>query len=102
MNLPETYSDFEQALQDSTPPAIWPEGLKALWFIAKGNWEASHDIAQELHTPVGSLIHGHLHRVEGDDWNAKYWYRKAGKSYPTESTSEELKNIIKEMLQNGS
>ena len=102
MKIPETYAEFEDTLQASKPPANWPEPLKALWFMAKGDWEASHDIAQDLHTPMGSLIHAHLHRVEGDDWNAKYWYRKAGRTYPRESTREELKHLIVEVLKEGS
>ena len=24
-------------------------------------------------------VHAHLHRVEGDDANARYWYRRAGR-----------------------
>ncbi len=28
--------------------SYWPEGLQALWYDAKGNWNASHDIAQDM------------------------------------------------------
>ncbi|WP_442847334.1 hypothetical protein [Leeuwenhoekiella sp. H156] len=99
MKIPETYTEFEDSLQTSKPPINWPESLKALWFMAKGDWEASHDIAQDLHTPMGSLTHAHLHRVEGDDWNAKYWYRKAGRTYTDIPFEEELRKLIEEALQ---
>ena len=98
MKKPKNYIEFEDTLQTSKPPVNWPESLKALWLMAKGDWEASHDIAQDLHTPMGSLIHAHLHRVEGDDWNAKYWYRKAGRTYPSNSVEEELKDLINTVL----
>ncbi len=98
MKLPKTYAEFEDSLEDSKPPANWPEVLKALWFISKDDWEASHNIAQDLHTPMGSFIHAHLHRAEGDDWNAKYWYRQAGRSFPRVSLKQELEDLIKEVL----
>ena len=98
MKIPETYAEFEDTIQASKPAANWPEPLKALWFMAKGDWEASHHIAQDLHTPIGSLIHAHLHRVEGDDWNAKYWYRKSGRTYTDIPFEEELRKLIEEAL----
>ena len=72
MSIPQSYTEFEATLEKSNPPTHWPEALQALWFQAKGDWEASHNIAQELHTAMGSLIHAHLHRDEGDDWNEGY------------------------------
>ena len=98
MKNPITYSKFEQTLNQNTPPANWPEALQSLWYQRKGDWEASHNIAQDISSPIGSLIHAHLHRVEGDDWNAKYWYRKAGRTYPQVSAKDELKNLIQEVL----
>ncbi len=67
------------ALTDSTAPAgLSPEAL-ALWHCKKGEWEKSHNIAQDIHTPLGSWIHGLLHMIEGDQWNADYWFTRAGK-----------------------
>lgn len=40
--------------------------------------ELSHSISQEIHTCEGSFWHGIMHRLEGDFWNSKYWYRKVG------------------------
>jgi hypothetical protein len=64
---------------DTEPPASLSEGAQALWHLKKGNWEESHNIAQDLHTPMGSWIHGLLHVIEGDQGNANYWFAKAGK-----------------------
>ncbi|MEP5915020.1 MAG: hypothetical protein ABJ277_16210 [Flavobacteriaceae bacterium] len=82
----------------SKPSSKWPLALQALWWAAKGDWEASHTIAQDLHTPMGSWIHAYLHRVEGDDWNAGYWYRKAGKPFSKWDLEVELEKLIEENL----
>ena len=70
---------LHSAQADAQPPAgLSPEAL-ALWHTKKGNWEAAHNIAQDIHTPLGSWLHAMLHVIEGDQWNADYWFSKAGK-----------------------
>ncbi|MDF2721498.1 MAG: hypothetical protein K0Q59_1173 [Paenibacillus sp.] len=39
---------------------------------------ASHSISQHLETPEGSFWHAIMHRMEGDYWNSKYWYKQVG------------------------
>ena len=68
---------------DSTPPDGLSPELESLWHTKADNWEAAHNIAQEIHTPMGSWIHAHLHVIEGDLGNAAYWYRKADRPTPT-------------------
>lgn len=60
------------------PAALSPEAL-ALWHAKQGHWEEAHNIAQDIHTKTGSWIHALLHVIEGDRWNADYWFAKAGK-----------------------
>ena len=96
--IPKTYLEFEKSLEFTNVPKDWSNGLKAAWYDAKGDWEASHNIAQELHSAMGSLIHAHLHRDEGDDWNAKYWYQQAGRAFPQVSLAEELKQLVNEVI----
>jgi hypothetical protein len=67
------------ARRDSTPDASLSDEAKALWQAKKGNWDAAHNIAQDVHTPLGSWIHALLHLIEGDQGNANYWFHKAGK-----------------------
>lgn len=64
---------------DPAPPDDWSAELRALWLTKKGRWEAAHNVAQDIDTPMGSWIHGLLHLIEGDLGNAGYWYRRAGK-----------------------
>ena len=65
-----------------------------MWWDVKGNWKASHDIAQDMSSPDGSWIHAYLHRKEGDSFNADYWYRKAERSFPKVSLEEEQKELL--------
>jgi hypothetical protein len=64
------------ALQD--PSKLTPEA-QALWQVKNGDWDTAHNIAQDIHTKMGSWLHALLHVIEGDQWNADYWFSKAGK-----------------------
>lgn len=64
------------ALKD---PSILSPEAHALWQIKNGSWEAAHNIAQNIPTKMGSWLHALLHVIEGDQWNADYWFAKAGK-----------------------
>lgn len=100
MSVPKTYQEFTDTLTASAPLADWSLDLQSLWWAAKGDWNASHDIAQDLHTKMGSRIHAYLHRVEDDEWNAGYWYRQANAPFPSYGLEEELKELI-EFVING-
>tara|TARA_R110000868_G_scaffold4211_16_gene26811 strand:- start:987 stop:1283 length:297 start_codon:yes stop_codon:yes gene_type:complete len=94
----KNYLEFQESLQNDKPDVEWQDGLKALWYDAKGDWEASHNIAQDLHTQLGSLIHAYLHRKEGDEFNAGYWYRQSNSSFPKISLEDELQKIVESIL----
>ncbi len=70
--------------------------LKALQYIRENRWEEAHEIAQsrEGH-PDYDRVHALLHRIEGDEWNASYWYRRCGLACPTISTGEETEDLIR-------
>lgn len=93
------FQTFIASLQQDAPPSDLSPLLKALWHDAQGDWDKAHDIAQEVHTNNGSWIHAYLHRKEGDNWNANYWYQRAGRSMPSTLLDEEWKHIVQELLQ---
>ena len=94
-----TYQTFLDSLQQATPPDTYPILLKALWYDAKGDWESAHNIAQQKEgTPTYDRIHAYLHRVEGDAWNAAYWYRRVGIAMPDCSFDEEREQLLRAYL----
>lgn len=101
MTDPKNYKEFLQTLEGSAPPKSWAEALQAMWHDLKGNWEASHNIAQEMHNRHGSWIHAYLHRQEGDEFNAGYWYRQAGREFPKKNLKEEQRELVEYFLMNG-
>lgn len=55
--------------------------LAAAGFIIGAEWEAVHNLCQAYEGEKAfDWGHALCHRIEGDDWNADYWYRRAGKS----------------------
>lgn len=52
---------------------------RAVEHLQQGDWEAAHVIVQDLETPAACWAHGIVHLMEGDDGNAGYWYRRAGR-----------------------
>lgn len=92
-----TFEAFCQSLSLSEPPDL-PPLLKALWYDANGDWNAAHNIAQDEYTREGSLVHAYLHRKEGDEWNAGYWYRKAHKTMPHSPLQEEWEQLVRYFL----
>ena len=92
------YHDFIESLKDSSPPDSLSEYLKALWHDSQGNWHKAHDIADKTGGEMGDLIHAYLHRKEGDQWNASYWYRRANRPVSKNSLKEEWEELVKECL----
>jgi hypothetical protein len=93
-----TFDDFKVTLSGTTPPSTLSPVLQALWYDGKGDWEKAHGIAQEANSVQHSWIHAYLHRKEGDNWNANYWYTRAGKQMPEQSLEEEWEAIVKAFL----
>ena len=94
MSVPKSFEEFNATLSQQSAPSSWPEALRAMWFDAKGDWESSHDIAQDLHNTNGSWIHAYLHRKEGDKFNAGYCYRMAGKKFPSINLEVEQRQLV--------
>ena len=69
--------------------------LRALRLIAVGDRERAHELVQDDPSPEAAWVHAHLHRAEGDLFNAGYWYRRAGKPQATMSLDDERQAIAK-------
>lgn len=66
---------------------------QALELAREGKWDEAHSIVQEYSDNYSCLIHGYLHRVEGDLANARYWYRRANETIPNNSIQNELERL---------
>jgi hypothetical protein len=62
-----------------------------------GDWDGAHAIAQtDERDPMHRWLHAVLHKIEGDGFNSRYWYRDSGHSYEDfPSTAAELEAIRK-------
>ena len=85
---------FRKTLEDKEPPQGLSPLLEALWYEGKDDWDRAHNIAQDIKTADGSWVHAYLHRVEGDSWNANYWYRRAGRKMPDYSLKQEWEEMV--------
>ena len=91
----QTISEFRQQADGAPePPPELDPCLRALWLGRRGEWEASHDLVNDIDTSLGSWIHAWLHRVEGDLSNAGYWYRLAGRPQATSDLEAEWDELV--------
>jgi hypothetical protein len=72
--------------------------LAALWHERRGDWTRAHEIAQEIDDETGAWVHAYLHRREGDESNAAYWYRRAGKPIARAGLDDEWRAIVEALL----
>jgi hypothetical protein len=54
----------------------------AIGHLAAGEWQKAHEIVQEDDSALAAWLHGIVHTLEGDLDNARYWYRKAKRTFP--------------------
>lgn len=98
MSNPHSSDQFEASLRENEPPGEWSLPLQALWWEVRGDWERAHELCQDAESREGDRVHALLHRIEGDESNARYWYSRAGTNFPTQSIDEERKMLVAEWL----
>jgi hypothetical protein len=90
--------DFKASLSNAKPADGLTPPLAALWWAAKGDWDAAHKIVQDEDTRDAAWVHAYLHRVEGDLSNAGYWYRQAGQPVAKDSLEAEWERIVSALI----
>src|SRR5690349_4561491 len=90
--------DFRQSLTNAQAPDGLSFALQALWHEAKGDWNGAHAILQKDESADGAWVHAYLHRVEGDNGNAAYWYRRAGKPVSQQTLADEWNALVGALL----
>lgn len=93
-----TIEDFVDSLGSPFPPEGLAPALVALWHDGRGDWGAAHRVAQDVADHTGAWVHAYLHRKEGDDGNAAYWYRQARQPVADGSLDVEWRAIAAALL----
>lgn len=75
--------------RDAPPPWLRP----ALDALQRGDWQAAHELVQHEPGKLAAWVHAHVHRIEGDDDNAAWWYRRAGLPFCREPLAVELEQL---------
>lgn len=93
-----TLDEFRRSLTEPSPPAGTSAALAALWHQGRGDWQAAHEAAQAGDDRDSAWVHAHLHRVEGDEANAGYWYRRADRPHSRAPLDDEWAAIATALL----
>ena len=93
------YQAFMASLEDQSCPTDVNDYLRALWYDSIGDWHSAHRIVQDLAGSTAARIHAYLHRKEGDDWNSRYWHKRAGTEFPQGmSLQEEWEMLVRDQF----
>lgn len=92
---------FRETIANPQPPTGTSPALRALWWDAKGDWSKAHEHAQEGNDVACMRVHAYLHRKEGDQSNAEYWYRRCGAASSTLTLDEEWDELTRAFLEQG-
>jgi hypothetical protein len=93
-----TLEDFRASLAQAELPRELSAPLAALWWDAKGDWTRAHGMVDDLDTPEAMAVHAYLHRKEGVEWNADYWYSRAGRKFHRPTLEQEWQALVEGML----
>lgn len=85
---------FRRSLADEAPPEGASPALTALWHQGRGDWQAAHEAVMSDGSKEAAWVHAHLHRVEGDESNAAYWYNRAGQPHCQEPLVSEWADLV--------
>jgi len=94
-----SFDEFQAAVRGGAAPAAGLGApLEALWHDARGDWDRAHACAQSAPGRDGAWVHAYLHRKEGDEGNAGYWYARAGRPPAAGRLEQEWETIARELL----
>ncbi len=91
-------TSFESFVAAAVPPPGLGPALQALWHDARGDWDRAHELAQAASGRDGAWVHAYLHRKEGDEGNAGYWYARAGRPAARGDLRAEWEQIVRALL----
>ncbi len=97
--MPINAQQLLKTVRAAEPPGELSPLVEAMWWQAHGDWEHAHRIAQEITSRDAAWVHAFLHRVEGDQPNARYWYRQAARPECHLSLEDEWMSLAGTLLE---
>ena len=89
-----TPAAFKRTLAHAVPSKALAPALQSLWWAKKGDWEKAHRVVMDEKGRDAAWVHAYLHRVEGDDGNARYWYTQAQRGMCKLTLDDEWDEIV--------
>ena len=94
-------ADESNSLSDLLVRTGFPRGgfAEALLWLRIGAMDPAHGMVQDATSGLGAYIHGVLHRMEGDWWNSKYWFRQVGDGALVSQITGEIERLAQESVE---
>jgi hypothetical protein len=84
----------------STPNSTSQDLVQAVQKAMAGDWHGAHEIAQEYNDVMANWLHAVLHKIEPDEWNSRYWYKRSQHQYEDYADPDaELAAILTQLSQ---
>lgn len=93
-----TRQEFDASLAEAQPPTNFSTGLTSLWWISNNKWDVAHELIDKAPGQDSAWVHAYLHRIEGDEANANYWYARSGRDKPDCGLGKERDVLLKYFL----
>ena len=94
-----TAEEFHALANAAAPQEGLTPPLQALWWDAKGDWARAHALVNDLETADAMAVHAYLHRKEGAQSNADYWYARAGRRFHRPALEDEWQALAEGLLE---
>jgi hypothetical protein len=79
---------------------LTPRLVEAVEHAVAGEWQQAHLIVQDHETDrIANWIHAVVHRMDGDLGNARYWYKRSGRTLRDDVSIEAELHEIRAELQ---
>lgn len=93
-----TSEEFQNSLGGDRPPEGASAAIAALWWDCKHDWQRAHSQVDDKEDQESMWVHAYLHRKEGVEWNASYWYGRSGKPFSQLPFDQERQSILRVLL----
>lgn len=80
-------------------PELRHELSRAVDLALSGEWDGAHTIVQAHEDDATACwVHAVLHKIEGDEGNSRYWYRRSRQAYEAYGNARAELEAIKAAL----